>query len=39
MGNSSVSTLSMDSAGPVNTCSQDVSPERNTPQAVISDEK
>ncbi|XP_078349665.1 uncharacterized protein LOC144634547 isoform X3 [Oculina patagonica] len=38
MGTSSVSTLSMESGGPGNTCSQDGSPERITSQAVISEE-
>lgn len=39
MGNSSVSSLSMESGGPGNTCLQDGSPERITSQAVISDER
>ncbi|XP_020619624.1 rho guanine nucleotide exchange factor 10-like isoform X2 [Orbicella faveolata] len=39
VGANSVSALSLDSAGPGNTCSQDGSPERITSQAVILEEK
>ncbi|KAJ7370682.1 hypothetical protein OS493_030798 [Desmophyllum pertusum] len=38
IGASSVSTLSTESAGPVNICSQDGTPENNACQAVISEE-